>query len=408
MAGDEVGQIEGVPGAGVLETLAALVDKSLISHGASPPPSPRGPSPVGGSRFAMLQTIRAYALERLAARPEAAQVGARHSAYYHDLAERAAPQLIGAEQLSWVALLETELGNVRIALAWAAANDATDGLRLAAALWHFWAEWGHLHEGSEWLEALLARSGARTAERARALYVLGHLCNFRGERADARRYHEESVAIGREVGALDAVGYALMGLGDLTAAGGDLVGVAPFLEESLALFRQTGAVWGIAAVLNNTGNVAQLCADHAAAEALYRESLALFQDLGSSWNVAVQLVNLASLAFDRGAYAEARDLSMRSLTLFEELGEKHIMTYALDILAAVAGSQGAALHAARLFGAAEALRRGIGVALQGQEEDVYRARVAAARAEVDAVAWTTAWTEGQHMRPEEAMALYND
>ena len=84
------------------------------------------------------------------------------------------------------------------------------------------------------------------------------------------------------------------------------------------------------------------------------------------------------------------------------------MTYALDILAAVAGRQGAALHAARLFSAAEALRRGIGVALQGQEEDVYRARVAEARAGVDVAAWTDAWAVGRHMRPREVMALYND
>src|SRR5262249_22455091 len=97
------------PQSSVLDGLAALVDKSLLKQIEAP---------NGEPRFTMLETLREYALERLAARGEEAALRARHAAYYLELAETAQPNLDTAEQAVWLERLEAEHDNLRAALTW--------------------------------------------------------------------------------------------------------------------------------------------------------------------------------------------------------------------------------------------------------------------------------------------------
>ena len=130
----------------VYATLESLVDKSLLR-----------PTDAGQHLY-MLETIREYALEQLAAHGEAAPWRRRHALYYVDLAETASPEVAGPAQATWLVWFEREHDNFRAALEWALdQEDGTFALRLTGTLWRFWERHGHWSEGLRWLEAALAR-----------------------------------------------------------------------------------------------------------------------------------------------------------------------------------------------------------------------------------------------------------
>jgi predicted ATPase len=134
----------------VLDGLTALVDQSLVQEGEG----------SGAPRCALLDTIREYARERLAASGEAPTVQRAHAEYYPALAERAEPELRGPDQLQWLARLRAEHHNLQAALGWARdAGEEELGLRLAGALCWYWSRGGHFGEGLSCIEELLTLAG---------------------------------------------------------------------------------------------------------------------------------------------------------------------------------------------------------------------------------------------------------
>ena len=242
----------------------------------------------------MLETIRAYALERLAANGEAEARGA-HAAYYLALGETREPQLHGREQARWLARLEAEHDNLRAVLAWSLAGapggaQATIGLRLAVAVWDFWARQAYGREGRRWFAELLARSEVNPAGsearllRARALAAAGNLAVYQGDAHVAR-------AAGR--------GQAL-------------------LAESLALFQALGDTWGTAYVLQSLGLIATEQGDPQRAIALLEQSLALFRALGDRWAIGCTLLFLAFPQLDLAGSGDTQDKRSRACDSLEE------------------------------------------------------------------------------------------
>lgn len=134
------------PAAAVLDGLTALVDQGLVQRIAGAD---------GAPRFTMLETIRGYAAERLAASGEGETVRARHADHYLALAEAAEPHLKAAREGAWLARLAADQDNLRAALAWLLARGAgARAARLAVALWYFWWVRGDLSEGRRWLDAV--------------------------------------------------------------------------------------------------------------------------------------------------------------------------------------------------------------------------------------------------------------
>jgi hypothetical protein len=179
---------EGVAARQVLDLLGRLVARSLV----------QAREREGQSRYGLLETVRAYAWERLEESGETAGMVRAHADLYQALAEAAAPELTGPEQAAWLAQLEAEHDNLRAVLRWATASGAGEtGLRLAGALWRFWAIRGHLREGQGWLVGLLAPDarGVPAAVRARALNGAGNLAHLHGDYARARAWHEEALAL---------------------------------------------------------------------------------------------------------------------------------------------------------------------------------------------------------------------
>jgi non-specific serine/threonine protein kinase len=428
---------EGVEGEPMLDLLASLADKSLIA----------AEELEGTTRYAMLETVRHYARDRLQERGEEASVRRRHLQCFLALAEEAEPLLTGAEQKSWLDRLEAEHGNLRSALAWSstAHADAAGGLRLAGAVHRFWHMRGHPGEGRRWLDLLLAAAPDQQdpAARAKALRGAGVLALKQTDYPATQALCGESLAICRTLDNRTGIAHSLNTLGCVAWAQGDLASGRALFEEALSIQRELGDEWGIAATLNNLGTVAHVQGDHSAAKALYEEALQINRKTGDLLFVAINLLNLGTQAYQQGDHSAARRLleesltvwrklnnrafgnSLRvlgqvalaqgdqraalalleeALTLSREVGEREETVRALEALASVSSAMGQAGRAARVWGFSQRMREELGAPLAPVDKPRFASEVAAARAALgDDVAFDSAWQDGRRMTLDEAV-----
>jgi len=383
----------------ILDGMASLMDKSLLRQIESQDGEPR---------FVMLETVREYALERLAASGEDDLMHRRHAAYFLALAQVAEPKLRGPDQGMWLARLEVEHDNLRAVLRWALdCLEIETGLQLAGALFWFWYVRNHYNEGRAWLARLLALAASRGAAartRVKALHAAGALAYKQDDYAPAAALLEASLTLAREVGDTPGIAASLFQHGLMAHDQGDYDRARGLSEKSLLLCRELGDKWGVAKSLFYLGRVAQRQGDYDQAVVLLDESLALFPKLGDKKNRALSLIALGSIAFEQGNYGQTSALGAQSLRLCRDLGYKWGMAAGLEGLAAVAGVQSQPERAARLFGAAMALRESIGATLPPDEHPAYERTLAATRAQLDEATFAAAWAEGRAMTLEQAIA----
>ena len=242
----------------ILDGLTSLAASSLLQDG-TPEPAQPGP-PRGGPRVSMLETIREYGTEQLSAHPEAAAIGQRHAAYYLALAEEAAFALTGPEAAGGLARLDDEHDNLRAALRWARERgDRVTALRLAGALWRFWAQRGHLSEGRRWFTEAFALPGdagpVPAATQVNWLAGAARLAMDQAAFDEAMGYSDQAVALAGEHGAPadqatalntraaadpSAVATGLLGLAYAAMCTGDAPRASALAEESLAQARESG------------------------------------------------------------------------------------------------------------------------------------------------------------------------
>jgi predicted ATPase/class 3 adenylate cyclase/Tfp pilus assembly protein PilF len=383
-------------GVDLLEGMASLADQSLLRQQGEDEP-----------RFAMLETIREYALERLHGSGEEERIRERHAEYYTTLAEEAEPELKGSDQTLWLDRLETEHDNLREALAWSRIEGRAGGLRLAPALADFWIVHGHLTEGRGWLEEIVARARDRGEDPAllgKALGGAGDLADTQGDYPQARELLEESLRLRRELEDTQGTVFSLACLGNVACHQEDYSGARKLYEQSLRLCQQTGDKWGIAALHINLGNVASLQGEYERARELNEESLRLSRELGDKQGIAMSLGNLGFVEYRQGAYERARDLLEESLRLMQKLGYKSGLADSLFGLAGVAGAQKEHERAAQLLGAGVAGWEAIGAGTGPQVQKMIDAVSKGARDVLSAEAYDRAWTRGRAMSTEEAIA----
>jgi predicted ATPase/class 3 adenylate cyclase len=428
---------DGIPEAEVLDTLAGLVDKSLVILDRS----------GEGGRYRMLETVRQYATEQLAESGEADRMRQRHAIFFLALAEEAEPKLFGPEQYAWFARLEAEHSNLRTALEWLAAHgEASQGLRLAGALWRFWEVRGHLAEGRAWLAEMLrlARPGADAEARAKALlgaggcaYYLrdhpaaaaqweesrslyralgnrqgtarvliyqGWLANDLGHFAEARRLYEEGLAIFREIGDRQGTAWALARLGIAWYWEGDPATGLPLLEQGLALSREINDKLGIAQWTYLRGLMLFAQGDLGPAVALFEAAAPLCRELGDRRDLGFCLLGLGAGALAQGDLEGGLLRFKESLSLFRELGDPMGIAGVLawSAIASAGGSQ--PVRALRLGGAAQALDEASGVVWPANMIAMIQQALEATRASLDAEAAGAAWMEGRSMPLEQAIA----
>jgi non-specific serine/threonine protein kinase len=387
----------GIEAGEVLNLLSRLVDKSMVVA---------GPSEGGALRYGMLEPVRRYGQEHLAASGEAEAVRRRHAHWYYRLAEEVEPWLRGARQEVWLERLEREYGNLRAALGWALDKGEMDlGLWFGGALGEFWYMSGNLGEGRRWLEAALAKSvGApQTPARSRALLRAGWIAWEQGDYEDSVALSEESLAQSRELGDRAGSVAALSNLGWAALLADHPRRASALAHEAVELARTIGDTGGVARALLIPGLAAVAEGDHQQALALHGESLALARGAedGIAMLISLAMGAFASLGLEDGP--RARALCAQSLALPTQPRVANATAFQLHASAALACWEGLSLRSARLWGAAESLRETVGATLSPIELRVYRPYIEAARERLDLSAWNEALAEGRAMTADEAV-----
>ena len=378
-----------------LEGVSSLLDKSLLRQEEGP---------EGEPRFVMLETIHEYARERLEASGEAEETSRLHAEYFLALAEAAEPELSGADQLACLERLEAEHDNMRAALTWSLEKEPETALRLAVALARFWEMRARFLEGSRWLEAALRQSDrADFGTRAKLLSQAGTFAFYRTDFEHAIVLHGEALELYRQVGDDNGVAFALMCLGAQHMEKGDHERAAPFLEETLALSRRIGDKRNTAGTLHNLEEVERQRGNYERAKALGTESIGLWREIKDDYNLSMVVGWVGLLEVWSGDQPDlAEGFLNEALALERELGYWAYAAYCLEAFAGLAEARGQDARAARLWGAAEALRTDIGAPLPLDARRLYKPSMAAARALLGEAEWEEAFAQGMAMSAEEA------
>ncbi len=429
-----------------LDGLASLMDKSLLRQEEQANDEPR---------FLMLQTVREYALDRLAASGEVERIQHSHAACYLKFAEEAEGRLEGARQGEWLDRMEAEHDNLRAALWWSLEQDEEEvALRMCGALWPFWLVRGYLSEGRRWMEETLAAGRdappARlcpASARAKALVGAGILTHYQGDYAQAKELCEEGLALYRRLGDKRGIADALDGLAHVVRSLGRYAEARALYEESLAISRELDHKWGIAHTLlylglvlsmqdndeaarprleealavsresgdiRNTaysmgilGHVLSNRRDYTTAASLLEEALALMRGLGDKMGIARCLNLMGEVALFQGRPRTAEAMQRESLEISRELGDWWHIAWSMEGLAgAVAEKQPA--QAARLLGAAKALRDAVDTPLPSFTRNIHEYSVSTARPRLGDEAFAAAWAEGKTMPLEQILAAIEE
>ncbi|HEU5300393.1 MAG TPA: tetratricopeptide repeat protein [bacterium] len=381
----------------VLDGLASLVDKSLLRRMAS----------GGTTRIFMLETIREFGMERLAAAGELEQVRTHHAAHFADLAGQAEAALISPDEEAAMERLWRERENVRAALDWSLRRgDLTTAARLGSGLgWVLYLH-GNLTEGRGQLEQVLRTAGGPSGTlRAGLLLASGILAWSVGDAQQAFALLEEAHVLWEAEGLRrqGAITQAFLGHAARSLGRGDEA--ARRYQAALEIWRSIGNERGIAWALFDLGLAARDRGEGQEALALHEQSLAVFRRVGYRWGMAWTTWNLGLLAHGRGDHDQARAHFVESLELYHARDDRRGIAQCLEGLAAVLFAWGQAGSSARVLSAADALREGLGVPLPGTDRGQHDRTLSGLRASLAPDVFEAEWRAGRALDVEAAIGL---
>jgi predicted ATPase/class 3 adenylate cyclase len=378
------------------EGLAALVDQSLVR---------REEADAGEPRFFLLETIREYALEQLARTGESDALRRRHAQYFAAEAEALEPELTKSPESGNE--IAADHDNYRAALVWAIeVGEADFGLRLGYNLWRFWQQRGHLHEGRQWFERLLAVPGAeaRGAARAKGLTGAAGIAYWLNDYQAAATWYAEAEDIIRGLGDPAWLADAIYNTATVAMLRGEMDIVQAKFHEGNALARALGDDAILARFLEAEGYMAFMGDDLARARELLEESLAVAERTGEKWAIAGIHHTVGQVARLDGRYQDAADHYRLALKFAHDLGDAATVTEPLQALAAVAIATGDAARGVQLLAANAAIREQLG---GGPPPEWLRLGdpLTDARQALGDAAYEQAWNEGLQLSVDQAVAL---
>jgi predicted ATPase/DNA-binding SARP family transcriptional activator len=406
-AAEAVGAGPDLPTAEVAEVVARLVDKSLLSVAPTPGPAPLWwpgiealglppPEPTAEPRYQLLETVRAYAAERLTEAGEADQVAWAHATWFAGLAEAADPELRGRDQLVWFARVSADLDNLRVALQWLLdRGEAVPAVRLIGFLGWFLLLAGHGEEAARSLEAALALPGpVPDRDRGQALFLLAFANRTYSPNAVAPVAREAEAALERAatVGAESALTRVVAAAVRLLA--GALEEAEQLLEESMLEVEGEGG-WPAAAIRQIRAFVRISREDVAGTAEDLEVCLVRFRQLGDRWGMVQALELLGSVELLQGRHELATQRLEEALRCAWELRMVAELGMLLCRLAYLAVLQGDLDRAEARFGPA----------LGAAEEAGLLTEAAFARAGLGLVAQRRGDAERARLQHEQALAL---
>jgi predicted ATPase len=382
----------------VLDGMSSLVDKSLVTQHNSADAEPR---------FGMLETIREFGIEQLTELGELDQLRAIHAAYVTALAGQVEPHLLGPGQSTWLARLETEYDNIRLALAWLLDHDPVQAAVLAGRLWRFWESTPRTIEAWDWLTRVVEqRDGASADARAKVLLAAGLCARLRGDYDQARAWLTESVELAKvlnnhEVGLAALYGLALVALWESWDT--DLAG--HYCEQALTRFPDPRHRYMFSRILSTQGLVVRERGEYDRAQRLFEEALELERDAGDENRLALTLGILGQLLFEhRDDFATARDCFYEQIARAYSNRLPYPLASGLENLAEIAQREGQWEREATLFGAAGAVRASAGLTVSALDQRMYDEFVVEMRSRLGDDAFHNAWEIGAAMSMAEAFA----
>jgi predicted ATPase/DNA-binding CsgD family transcriptional regulator len=383
-----------LPAGDVLQVLAALIDKSLVSLDSEV---------TGAARYRLLDTIAEYAAGRLAGSGEQADIRAAHRDYLLVLAEDTVARAFVRGDPPWpvrIALYQRigiELPNFRSAMAECLSRgDAEQGLRICLALRSPWVAGGDLAEGTGWFDRFLALdapvpaavrglalayraelafeqhdypAAGRLAEAGRALLgpgrsgesgalrVLALVALRAGQRDEALALADAAVAAARTARDDWEEGLALSARAAVLGWLGQLEESRQTFDAALHTLRDNNG-WGVAQTRYGYGTLAARTGDYAAAVTHFQTALGLYREIGARSEMARCLTGIGRVALARADLGLAADSLAESLQLSLATGQRLAMSRGLEAFAQLAAAAGDLPAAVRLSSAAAALGTG--------------------------------------------------
>jgi predicted ATPase/Tfp pilus assembly protein PilF len=428
----------------VLENLASLADNSLLRQEELSDGEPR---------FGMLETIRAYALERLTESGELETLRERHARYFGSIVVvQNWLQLTSANALAWINWLEREYDNIRATLAWCLSSPQGIDLggELVFAMEWFWYRRGYFSEGGMWSERMLQSPvlGKAAPERALALLNGGAMAVWQGKQELGLAQIEEGLALGQRqederliaMGNLEmAVAYINMGqdemaksmlaqaraffreqnqpyfhaittvhIGNVELGLGNPERAHALHQQALGEARAIGESWLLSFALNNLGEVARTQGQYDLARKYYEECEALLKDTGDRGDMARFVHTLGYIAQHEGDYAQAEAQFRKSLTMFRQLGNRRGMAECMAGLAGVKARQGHAGWGAIMLSAAESLLKATGGAWWPADRGEVEANQTIIRSALSETELAAAQAQGRAMTLEQALVFASE
>ena len=386
-----------------LEALASLVDVSLVTVASSPDDEPR---------FRLLETISAYACDRLTASEELDVVRRRHAEHYLRVIENEAPRLRSGSFLSARDRIEAELDNVRAALDWSlranGAGGSPDalviGLRLCEHLGWFWYACGYQREGHDWLNrAVTVAEGQESPELMSSLHALGVLVLQRGEAAQAREALRTCLDFWRRDGDPKKIARELNSLGVVHRSLDEPGQARALFTEAIAVSRQAGDREREASALSNLAKIESDIGDETGAIRLLDEALRLDRELDDDWGVGADMVNLAGVKLRAGHVDDAFDLLSSSSSDIVRLNDPELTVELIELLCAVAAERRHTEQAARLWGAARTLRGSAELPLSPPDATALQRSLDLVRSQPSSPAWDANVARGSAYTVAEAL-----